>query len=243
MAPLINTVGYIIGNISPITKNKILNRLVRFTEYRKEQMNALRAYFQEGLDQIYKPNLRIMLISHSSTINTVFSYYKEKDIIFYVLESRPLYEGRRTAEFFSNYFQTNLITDSAMGKFIKEIDVMFVGIDSILQDGTIINKIGTYPLAVLASETNKEIYAVGDSFKYNLRSHFGQEILIEKKPPEEIYESKGDNDNLNVKNYYFDKTPSMYITGIISDLGIHSPLNFVEEVKSHLNIQWFNRFV
>jgi translation initiation factor 2B subunit (eIF-2B alpha/beta/delta family) len=243
MAPLINTMGYLVGDMNIITKKLILKRLKQFSEYREEQMNSLEGHFRTLFDRLYKPDIKIMLISHSSTVNAVLSNYKEKAITFYVLESRPLLEGQRTAEYFSKDFQTNLIADSAMGKFIEEIDVVLVGIDSILRDGSIVNKIGTYPLAVLALENNKRVYAVGDSFKYNLRSHFGQKINIEQKPSAEIYEGANKNENLSVKNYYFDKTPPQYITGIISDLGIHTPLNFLEEVKKSLNIEWFNAFI
>lgn len=243
MATLIDTMGYLMGDKSINTKKLILKRLEQFSAYREGQMNALEGHFRTLIDRLYKPNIKIMLISHSSTINAVLSNYKEKTITFYVLESRPLLEGQRTAEYFSKDFQTNLIADSAMGKFIDDIDIVLVGIDSILKDGSIVNKIGTYPLAVLALENNKRVYAVGDSFKYNLRSHFGQKINIEEKPSAEIYEGANKNENLSVKNYYFDITPPQYITGIISDLGVHTPLDFLEEVKKSLNIQWFNEYI
>ena len=243
MATLIDTMGYLMGDKSINTKKLILKRLEQFSAYREGQMNALEGHFRTLIDCLYKPNIKIMLISHSSTINAVLSNYKEKTITFYVLESRPLLEGQRTAEYFSKDFQTNLIADSAMGKFIDDIDIVLVGIDSILKDGSIVNKIGTYPLAVLALENNKRVYAVGDSFKYNLRSHFGQKINIEEKLSAEIYEGANKNENLSVKNYYFDITPPQYITGIISDLGVHTPLDFLEEVKKSLNIQWFNEYI
>lgn len=246
MAPLINTIGFLIGNQTFITKKEISERLSQFSDYRKEQMESLRRHFSSLFDKLYTKDLGIMLISHSSTINTLFLEEKNRDIRFYVLESRPLLEGRNTAEFFSNDFKTNLIVDSAMGKFMKKIDIVLVGIDSILHDGSIVNKIGTYPLAVLAFEHNKRVYAVGDSFKYNLRSHFGQKIKIEKKSYKEIYkmkESRNKNDNLQIHNYYFDITPPNYITGIVSDIGIHSPSNFLKEIKKHIDLQWFTRFI
>ncbi|TFF98090.1 MAG: hypothetical protein EU541_07315 [Promethearchaeota archaeon] len=243
MAPLINTIGFLMRGKDRITKGIILKRLKELSNYRTKQMTSLQTHFGSLLNRIYKPELKIMLISHSSTINTLFSKHTDKNIIFYVLESRPLLEGQKTAEYYSNNFQTNLIVDSAMGKFIEEIDMVLVGIDSILRDGSIINKIGTYPLSVLAFENNKKVFAIGDSFKYNLRSHFSQEIKIQKKPSNEIYKKSGQKNKLTIKNYYFDITPSKYITRIISDLGIHSPPKFLELVKKHLNFDWFNSYI
>ncbi len=243
MAPLINTIGFLIGDIQTIDKKHIKERLEHLAKYRNQKMDSLKEYFKTLFEQLYNPGLKIMLISHSSTINTLFSNCKERNIKFYVLESRPLLEGRRTAEYFSKNFRTTLIIDSAMGKVISEIDVVLLGIDSILSDGAIINKIGTHPLAIMAHEYNKEVYAIGDSFKYNLRSHFGQDIKIQMKPLDEVYEIGGKNENLTVKNYYFDKTPSQYITRIVSDLGIHTPSTFLKKVKKSLNIDWIESFI
>jgi len=230
MAPLINTIGYLIGEMKNINKKDLLDRLEELSKYRENQMKSLKAHFNTLFNKLYKPHLKIMLISHSSTINTLFSPYKDRDLNFYVLESRPLLEGRKTAEFFSQDFETHLIVDAAIGKFIKKIDAVFVGIDSILINGAIINKIGTYPLAVLSKISDKRFYAVGDSFKYNLRSHFGQKIRIEKKPIKEVYDKKF-NENLNINNYYFDITPSKYINKIISDLGVLKLLQFIDKIR------------
>jgi translation initiation factor 2B subunit (eIF-2B alpha/beta/delta family) len=238
MAPLINTVGYLIGDVKRINKKNLLDRMEQFSKYRGTQMNLLKSHFKTYFNTLYKPPLKIMLISHSSTINSLLSSYKDRDLVFYILESRPLLEGQKTAEFFSQYFETHLIIDAAIGKFMKEIDAVFVGLDSVLKDGSIINKIGTYPLAVLSKVNDKKFFAVGDSFKYNLRSHFGQKISIVKKHIKEVYENEI-TENLKVENYYFDITPAKYINKIISDLGVLQPLKFIDKVKSSLPIDWF----
>jgi len=117
--------------------------------------------------------------------------------------------------------------------------LVLVGIDSILKNGSIINKIGTYPLANLAKEKGIEIYAVGDSFKYNIKSHYGEEILIERKPTQEIYSKAIQNKLLEIQNYYFDITPSKYITGIISELGVLKIKEFLKNIKKNLPIKWY----
>ncbi len=136
----------------------------------------------------------------------------------------------------------NLIIDAAIGKFASQIDFVLIGVDSVLRDGSIINKIGTYPLAVIAKSNKIDVFAAGDSHKYNLRSHYGQEVIIEKKPSNEIYD-KGGIRNLEIHNYYFDITPPDYITGIISDLGVLNTQKFVEKVKESIPIEWFKYFL
>jgi len=184
-----------------------------------------------------------MLVSYSSTINRLLKNKKDFPLEIFILESRPLLEGRKVAELLSSYFKTHLIIDAAMGKFINNIDLVLIGVDSILINGSIINKIGTFPLAVLANTKKIDVYAVTDSFKYNLRSHYSQKILIEEKPIKEIYDEEQTNDLLKVHNLYFDITPPDYITGIISDLGILSIQYFLKKVKKSLPIEWFKYFL
>ncbi len=239
MAPLINTMGYLIHDLEKINKNIIEERLSQFYIYREKIKESLELAFHSFLKESKKIPLKVMLISYSSTIINLILRNKDFNLEIYVLESRPLLEGRKVAEILSQYFKTHLIVDAAMGKFIDQIDVVLIGVDSILEDGSIINKIGTYPLAVLADSRKIDVYAVADSLKYNLKSHFGRDIIIEKKPIEEIYDKEIKNTSLEIHNYYFDITPSIYFTGIISNYGILKINEFLEKVKSDLPIEWF----
>ena len=243
MAPLINVIGYLIHDLRVITKNDLLERLNQFETDKLRRQKALEESFRTFLTSKGKKELKIMLISYSSTINKLLKNNKDYPLEIFILESRPLLEGHRVAEFLSSYFKTNLIIDAAMGKFIDGIDLVLIGVDSILKNGSIINKIGTFPLTVLAKSKNVDVYAVADSFKYNLRSLYSQKVLIEDKPIKEIYDKEQINDLLKVHNLYFDITPPDYITGIISDLGILGMKDFLKKVKKSLPIEWFKYFL
>ena len=243
MAPLINTIGYLIHDLGKVNKSIIEERLNQFNIYREKIKESLEYAFHTFLKGIKKIPLKVMLISYSSTIINLLLQNKDFNIDIYVLESRPLLEGHKVTEILSTYFKTHLIVDAAMGKFIEQIDLVLIGVDSILEDGSIINKIGTYPLAVLADSRKIDVYAITDSLKYNLKSHFGIEIMIERKPIEEIYDKEIKNTSLEVHNYYFDVTPPIYITGIISNYGILKIHEFLEKVKKDLPIEWFKYFL
>ncbi|MBA7530358.1 Methylthioribose-1-phosphate isomerase [subsurface metagenome] len=205
--------------------------------------NTLTSSFHSFLDRFEGKKLNIMLISYSTTIIKHLKENIKNDFTFYVLESRPLLEGRRTAEILSSNFETHLIADSAMGKFIKKVDIVLLGIDSVLRDGSIVNKIGSYPLACIAAANNKDVYAVGDSYKYNLKSHYNQKVIVEQKPIYEVYSKKIKKELFKVHNFYFDITPSNYFKEIISDLGILTMPEFLEKVKSTLPLEWFKSFL
>ena len=190
MAPLINTMGFLIHDLEKLNKKNLEERINQFYVDRAEREKALAQVFRTYLRNKKMSGPKIILISYSSTILNQLIENKNYDFEIYVLESRPLLEGIRVAEILSSHFKTNLIIDAAMGKFIDDIDLVLIGVDSVLKDGSIINKIGTFPLAVLANERNIDIYAVGDYFKYNLKSHFGKEVIIEEKPIKELRRQK-----------------------------------------------------
>ena len=130
-----------------------------------------------------------------------------------------------------------------MGYIIKnyKIDLILVGSDSILADGSIINKIGTYPLALLAYENKIPFYVATESSKFNMKSFYGREVKIEEKPKKEILseEIKG----IKPKNIYFDITPSYLITYIISEIGIFSPEQFIQKITSKLQYDWLKKYL
>ncbi len=243
MAPIINTIGYFINDLEFVSKQTLLEKLKTFPAERLRIDNALTSSFHALLDRFEGKKLNVMLISYSTTIIKHLKENTKNDFTFYVLESRPLLEGRRTAEKLASNFETHLITDLAMGKFIKKVDIVLLGIDSVLRDGSILNKIGSYPLACIAAANNKEVYAVGDSYKYNLKSHYNQKVIVEQKPIYEVYSKKIKKELFKVHNFYFDITPSNYFKEIISDLGILTMPEFLEKVKSTLPLEWFKSFL
>lgn len=241
MAPLINSVGYIISSTDKFTKESMTRVLRSYYKYQAIKIDSLEQNFNQFLSNTDISDPKIMLISYSSTIQNLLLKHNDIPFTFYILESRPLLEGQKVAKELSKHFKTHLIIDAAMGKFITKIDMVLIGIDSILKDGSIINKIGTYPLSLLSKSNGKPVYAIGDSFKYNLRSHFGLDVKIAEKPTNEVFE--GVNPNFYVENYYFDITPPEYIHSIISDLGLLSLPDFIKRIKDDLPISWFKKFI
>jgi ribose 1,5-bisphosphate isomerase len=243
MAPLINTIGFLIHDLDTIDKKSLLFKIYQLRERRANISNLLKTHFLSFLSNTRNEDLGIMLISYSSTIINLLNSYEYDNIKVYILESRPLLEGQRVAEILSQKFETNLIVDAAMGKFMDKINLVLIGVDSVLKDGSIINKIGSYPLAVLAKSLNIEVYAICDSFKYNLWSHYGKNVQITRKPIEEIYNKTITSKRFKVYNYYFDITPPEYINGIISELGVLSVNDYIENVRNTIPIDWFKQYL
>jgi methylthioribose-1-phosphate isomerase len=107
-----------------------------------------------------------------------------------------------------------------------KIDKVLVGADRVAANGDVANKIGTYTLAVLATENKIPFYVICPLSTIDLSISTGKEIPIEERSPDEITEGLGKRiapPGVRVYNPAFDITPARYITRIITENGICKP--------------------
>jgi eIF-2B alpha/beta/delta-like uncharacterized protein len=107
----------------------------------------------------------------------------------------------------------------------KLVDKVVVGADRITQDGHVFNKIGTYQIAVLASEHTIPFYAAAPTSSFDLKSK-AEDVVIEERSPDEIVKIRGRRiapKGVRVYNPVFDLTPPQYITAIVTEKGIIKP--------------------
>jgi methylthioribose-1-phosphate isomerase len=121
-----------------------------------------------------------------------------------------------------------LITDNMAGHFMRrgEINAIFVGADRIAANGDVANKIGTYSLAVLAHVHHIPFYVVAPRSSVDLKLSTGEHIPIEQRSPEEVTNVHGvaiAPPGVHVANPAFDVTPHLYVTAIITEMGIARP--------------------
>ncbi len=145
-------------------------------------------------------------------------------------ETRPLLQGARLTawELMQDGIDTVLITDNMAGSLMRrgEIDVVVVGSDRIAANGDIANKIGTYPVAVLAREHRIPFYVAAPLTTIDLRCPDGDHIPIEERDPEEVTSLFGlpvAPEGVGVMNPAFDVTPAELIAGIVTDKGLARP--------------------
>lgn len=150
-----------------------------------------------------------------------------KTIRVYADETRPLLQGGRLTawELAQNDIEVTVICDNMAGVVLRDglINHVIVGADRIAANGDTANKIGTYSLSVLAKEHAVPLYVAAPltSFDFSLSS--GNEIPIEERAANEIYDiwSPGKQaDGVNFYNPAFDITPASHIAAIISEKGI-----------------------
>lgn len=144
-------------------------------------------------------------------------------------ETRPYYQGARlTASLaYDMGFDTTIITDNMPGYVMKEknVDLFTSAADVITMDGHVVNKIGTFQIALAARYWGIPYFTTGTPNKGHKDM---SSVEIELRDPELVLESMGQKHALDgIKGYYpaFDVTPPKLIDGIVTPKGIYSPYN------------------
>jgi len=153
-----------------------------------------------------------------------------KEIFVFADETRPRLQGSRLTawELHQAGIPHAIIVDNAAGFYMlqRKVDIVFVGADRIACNGDVANKIGTYEKAVLAKENNIPFYVVAPCSTIDFSCSCGANIPIEERSYDEVKKignlliANLESDALNPA---FDVTPARYITGIITEKGIHKP--------------------
>lgn len=123
---------------------------------------------------------------------------------------------------------STLILDSAMGYVMESVDLVLVGAEGVVESGGIINKVGTYTMALCAKEMHKPFYVLAESFKFVRLYPLNQRDL-----PQELKFSSStikSNSNLLDQHPQVDYTPPGYITLLFTDLGILTPSAVSDEL-------------
>jgi len=153
-----------------------------------------------------------------------------KRIDVFADETRPFLQGSRLTawELQQDGIPTSVITDNMAGHFLRSgrIGCVVVGADRIAANGDVANKIGTYPLAVLAKENGVPFYVAAPVSTFDLTLASGEQIPIEQRAAVEVTHVFGvavAPDGIGVENPAFDVTPARYVTAIITERGVVRP--------------------
>ncbi len=184
----------------------------------------------EYLVDMFPDRGNVMTQCYGETIvGMMLSVAKErnKEITLYVPETRPFFQGSRlTASVaYEQGFDTYVITDNMPAYIMatKGIDLFTSAADLICLDGYVVNKIGTYQLAIAANYHGIPYFVTG----LPDQAHpLVDTVKIEERDPDLVLEAGGIKNTLKgVRGYYpsFDITPAHLVSGVVTDKGIYSP--------------------
>jgi methylthioribose-1-phosphate isomerase len=140
----------------------------------------------------------------------------------WVDETRPLNQGSRLTawELDQVGIAFKVITDSSAGLLMSRgmVDRVVVGADRIAANGDVANKIGTYPLAVLAQRHRIPFIVAAPTSTIDPDTPTGADIPIEERDPAEVTPH-----GHPAANYAFDITPAELVTALVTERGVTNP--------------------
>lgn len=216
MAPITNLINRWLQGVSNGKPGDLRKRAANEAEALIAQSRGAVAKAARHAADLIGPDKTIITHSLSSTVIKVFELLGSRARAI-ITESRPPAEGRLLAEKLSSLgIATDFISDQQMGLFAQHANVALVGADTIARDGSVINKAGTYLLALAARDRGRPFYVCCESFKYSqldaadipLESHDAAEINPPAMP------------KITPHNVYFDITPVYLVTSWITEVGI-----------------------
>ncbi|MET8815130.1 S-methyl-5-thioribose-1-phosphate isomerase [Streptomyces sp. NPDC004549] len=160
----------------------------------------------------------------------------------WVDETRPLLQGARLTAYEAarSGMAYTLLTDNAAGSLFAagEVDAVLIGADRIAADGSVANKVGSYPLAVLARYHHVPFIVVAPLTTVDPATPDGASIEVEQRPGYEVTEFSvpqvpvaGPGGGVPVAplgtqayNPAFDITPPELVTAIVTEEGTVSPV-------------------
>ncbi|WP_338677057.1 S-methyl-5-thioribose-1-phosphate isomerase [Streptomyces sp. SCSIO 30461] len=142
----------------------------------------------------------------------------------WVDETRPLLQGARLTAYEADGhgMPYRLLADNAAGSLFAagQVDAVLIGADRIAVDGSVANKVGSYPLAVLAKYHHVPFIVVAPTTTVDLGTPDGASIEVEQRSGQEVSGMYAPS----AYNPAFDVTPAELVTAVVTEEGVASPV-------------------
>ena len=229
MAPVFNIIARLLDAISGKVVAMDLDSVRHFAiskadEVVSDSLQAIAQIAQYG-SQLIADGDKIMTHSYSSTVvamlKAAFAQHRNVEVV--TTRSGPGGSGEMIARELGLYgIPLTFIDDAAVGLYLSTVNKVVVGADRICADGSLVNGVGTYQLALAGKKASIPFYVLCETLKFDPRLS-GDEVDLEEKEPSEVIEPGRLPPEVRVKNPHFDITPLEMITGIVTENGLLTP--------------------
>lgn len=151
----------------------------------------------------------VLTLSHSESVRSCLlaAHGRRRIERVLVLESRPELEGRAMAAALNDDgIPVSIVPDAEGPALAQKSTYVLVGADSVLRDGSVVNKVGSRPIADAAAANGKAFYVACETLKFDAR-HDAVSWPVAARNPDEL----------------FDVTPASLITTVVTERGTYTP--------------------
>lgn len=207
-----------------LAEKKPYKEILKHFDFAQEKINSF-------IYKLIKNDSIVFTHCHSTNVVNalIYSYKKKKRFEVYSPETRPLYQGRKTAKQLrkvgikvTNFVDSSIAIALSGKQGFKKPNIVFIGSDAILKEG-VINKVGSGLVARIAIEEKIPFYVVADSWKFTPKK-----ISIEQRSLNEVWDKAPSN--IKVRNPAFEFVSKKYIKAIVSEKGVLAYSSFLKKV-------------
>ncbi len=228
-----NAIYFVLNRMNGETLDEMRESIVNSAdEFIKMSLEAIQKIGKYGAQRIRDGSTILTHCNSSAALAIIIQAHRDgKNIKVFNTETRPWLQGHITAKTLAKEgIDVTMIVDSAVRYFMRDIDIVVVGADTIASNGAVINKIGTSQIALVAHEARVPFIVAAETYKFSPETVIGKLVEIEERGPEEIANPK-DFPGVKFRNPVFDATPPEYIDAIITERGVISPYLAYQIIK------------
>jgi translation initiation factor eIF-2B subunit alpha len=180
------------------------------------------AKIAELTKRVFKENLVVLVHGKSFLINEALKSAAEHfHTKVLVTECRPFNEGEQTLQLLKELgIKCQLVLDSSIASIMDQVDCCFLGAEAVVESGGIINRIGSYNVAMIAKGFRRPVYVLVESLKFH-RSF----PLTQRDLPMQTFQVSAE-----FSTPLCDFTPPSLVTLLFTDLGILTPSAISDEL-------------
>jgi len=155
-----------------------------------------------------------------------------KDVSLICPETRPYLQGARLTASVAHDMgvPVTVVTDNMPGYLLSQRipDAFICAADVVTLDGHVVNKIGTYQIALAAHANRVPFYVTSTPSPNNPNI---ETVTIEERNPDEVLQAMGVRTAMHgVRGYYpaFDITPPELVSAVATEKGVFSPYDLAK---------------
>jgi translation initiation factor eIF-2B subunit delta len=221
MAPLVNLVNLVLwrsesADEAPGVRQAVVDAISEF----KRRLRVHEAAIAERALTLLRDGAQIVTIGRSTTVRAALRHAQRAGRRFRVIcaEGRPALEGRALAEELAEQgIPVTLVVDALAIVTIRSSQLLLVGADHLTAEA-LVNKVGTYGLALAAQASRVPAYALCGSDKFLPMSYVPPHQS--QWPAAQVWGEAPQS--IAIENLYVDHTPISALAGIVTEQGILS---------------------
>jgi len=186
-----------------------------------------------------RDGMKVLTHGYSTVVITLLLAAEEQGKRFsvYVIESK-VHQWKTAEILIKRKIPVTIVADGAVAYLMSDMDLVLFGANHVVENGGVLNEVGTYTISIVAKAFRKPVYVAAQSYKFTRKLYpLNQKEITNNEPPfdaakesDSLVLLKKNCPDLQVLRPQLDYTPPSYLTLLFTDLGVLTPSAVSDEL-------------